>query len=62
MKKVFKAVVTIALLLAVVFLAGEWPENTTRAKVILCDGCALLTIIISSLYLRATGAFKKEGK
>ena len=60
MKKIINAIVTIVLLLAVVFLGGEWPETATRSHIILCDGGAFLLIAACSLYLRRVGAFKRE--
>lgn len=52
MKKIIKAIATIALLGALVFLGGEWPEDTPRNKVIRYDGGALVTVLICGLYLR----------
>ena len=62
MKKLFQAIATIALLCAVVFLGGEWSDDVSRAHVILCDGSAILLIAACSIYLRASGAFKKEAE
>lgn len=52
MKKFIKAIATIALLGALVFLGGEWPENTPRNKVVRYDAGALATVLVCGLYLR----------
>ena len=62
MKNILKAVATIILLGAVVFLGGTWPADATRAHILLCDGGAGLLIILCSAYLRWSGAFEKEGE
>lgn len=54
MRKILKPIATIALLCAVVFLGGEWPENTPRKKVVACDGVALTIVLASGLYLKKT--------
>lgn len=52
MKKFIKAIATIALLGALVFLGGEWPEDAPRGKVIRYDCGALATVLVCGLYLR----------
>lgn len=52
MKKIVNAIVTILLLCAVVFLGGEWPENTPRKKVLVADGIALCIVAAGGIYLR----------
>ena len=54
MKKILKSIATIALLCALVFLIGEWPEKTPRKKVITCDGVAFGIALASGLYLKKT--------
>ena len=54
MRKILKPIATVALLCAVVFLGGEWPENTPRKKVVACDGVALTIVLASGLYLKKT--------
>ena len=54
MKKIFKTLAAIVMLGAMCFLAGEWPENTPRKKVLAFDGGALATALISGLYLKKT--------
>lgn len=60
MKKALQSIATIALLGALIFLSGEWPENTEITKVLLCDGGALAVILGSGLYLKISGAYKAE--
>lgn len=52
MRKILKTIASILLLGAVMFLAGEWPDNTPRKKVVACDGGALATILVCGLYLK----------
>lgn len=52
MKKFIKAIASIVLLGALVFLGGEWPEDTPRNKVITYNGGALVTVLVCGLYLR----------
>lgn len=52
MKKFLKAIASIVLLSALVFLGGEWPEDAPRNKVLRYDGGALATVLICGLYLR----------
>ena len=52
MKKVLKSIATIALLGALTFLAGEWPEETPLKKVATYDGGALATALVCGLYLK----------
>jgi len=54
MKKIVNAIVTILLLCAVVFLGGEWPENTPRKKVLTYDGIAIATVALCGVYLKRT--------
>ena len=54
MKKIFKTLAAIVMLGAMCFLAGEWPENTPRKKVLAFDGGALITALVSGLYLKKT--------
>lgn len=54
MKKISRAFATVALLCAVCFLGGEWPEDTPRNKVIRCDGIALAVVFASGIYLKKT--------
>ena len=54
MKNVFKTIATIVCLLAIVFLAGEWPEDTPRRKVVTYDTAALATALVCGIYLRAS--------
>lgn len=60
MKKIIKAIASIALLGALTFLGGEWPEETPRNKVIRYDAGALVTILVCGLYLRKE--YEKEEK
>lgn len=54
MKKILKTIAAIALLGAVCFLGGEWPENTPREKVVKYDCGALATILACGVYLKKT--------
>lgn len=54
MEKILKPIATIALLCAMVFLGGEWPENTPRKKVIAYDGAAFGIIAVCGIYLKKT--------
>ena len=58
MKKILKPFATIALLCAMVFLAGEWPEDAPRKKVLTCDGVAFATMLVCGIYLKREN---KEG-
>ncbi len=59
MKKILQTIATAALLCAVCFLGGEWPENTPRKKVVTCDAIALAIVAASGLYLKKTGAYER---
>ena len=52
MKKFIKAIASIVLLGALVFLAGEWPEDTPRNKVVRYDCGAIATVLVCGLYLK----------
>ena len=52
MKKILNILATVALLCALVFLGGTWPEDTPRKKVLACDGIAFATMLATGLYLR----------
>lgn len=52
MKKILNIVTTIAVLCAMVFLGGEWPENTPRKKVIACDAAAFAVLAVGGVYLK----------
>jgi len=54
MRNIIKAIVTIICLCAVVFLAGEWPEDTPRKKVITYDASALAVALACGLYLKSS--------
>ena len=54
MKKILKAIVTIILLGGIVFLGGEWPEDTPRKRVLTCDSIALATVFACGFYLKKT--------
>lgn len=43
---------TIAVLCAMVFIGGEWPENTPRKKVIACDAAAFAVLAVGGVYLK----------
>ena len=60
MKKIARAIATVALLCSVCFLGGEWPEDTPRRKVITYDSCAFATMLACGLYLNK--AMKEEEK
>ena len=52
MRKISRRIATVVLLCAVVFLGGEWPEETPRRKVVTLDGAALATALVCGLYLK----------
>lgn len=52
MKKIMKTIATIVLLVGIVFLGGEWPENTPRKRVLTCDSIAIATVFACGLYLK----------
>ncbi len=52
MKKILRTTATVALLCAMVFLGGEWPDATPRKKVITCDAVALAIVAGCGLYLK----------
>ena len=54
MKKLLKSIATVAMLCAMCFLAGEWPEDTPRNKVLACDGGAMAVMLVCGLYLKKT--------
>lgn len=43
---------TIAVLCAMVFLGGEWPESTPRKKVLAADGIAITILAVGGFYLK----------
>lgn len=61
MKQILKAIATIALLGALVFLGGEWPEDTPRNKVVTYNAGALATVLVCGLYLKREYE-KEEGR
>ena len=52
MKRILKSIATILCLCAIVFLAGEWPEDTPRRKVVTFDASAIAVAVACGLYLR----------
>lgn len=54
MKKFTQVLSAIVCIGAVMFLAGEWPENTPISHVLLFDGGAIATIALTGLYLKKT--------
>lgn len=54
MKKILKSLATVAVLCAICFLGGEWPNDTPRKKVIAYDGAAFGIIAVCGLYLKKT--------
>lgn len=52
MKKFLRTTATVALLCAMVFLGGEWPEGTPRKKVITLDAIALAVVAGCGVYLK----------
>lgn len=52
MKKIFKTIAAILCIGAVMFLAGEWPEDTPRKKAVTCDVSALVVALATGLYLK----------
>lgn len=52
MNKILKSFATVVMLFAMVFLCGEWPEGTTRKKVITYDGTAFAVFAVCALYLK----------
>ena len=61
MKKIMRAIATIALLGGICFLGGEWPEDTPRAKVVRYDAGALAAVLVCGLYLNKTEE-KRDGR
>ncbi len=51
MKKIFTSLVTIAVIGAIAFLGGEWPENTPIKRVVACDIGAGIVIALGGFYL-----------
>ena len=56
MKQICKTIASVALLLSLCFLAGEWPDDTPRRKVITCDSIALAVVAGCGLYLKHSQA------
>lgn len=54
MKRISRTIAAVAILCAVCFLGGEWPEDAPRNKVIRCDGIALAVVFASGIYLKKT--------
>lgn len=52
MKKLLRTIATVAVLCAMVFLGGEWPENTPRKKVLTADGIAFVVLAVGGVYLK----------
>ena len=52
MKKIIKAIATILCIGSIAFLAGEWPEDTPRNKVVAHDASALAVVLATGLYLK----------
>ena len=52
MRKILNIIVTIALLCSMVFLGGEWPEDTPMKKVITCDAIAFVVMAGCGVYLK----------
>ncbi len=52
MKKIIKAIAAVLCIGSVMFLAGEWPEDTPRKKVVTCDASALVVALATGLYLK----------
>ena len=52
MKYILKTIATIIVLCGLVFLGGEWPEDTPRKRVLEYDGVAIATVLICGLYLK----------
>lgn len=52
MKKILNTLATIAVLCAMVFLGGEWPESTPRKKVLAADGIAIAVLAVGGYYLK----------
>ena len=52
MRKILNILATVALLCALVFLGGTWPEETPRKKVVTCDAVAVAVMLTCGLYLR----------
>ena len=51
MRKILNIFATTALLCAMVFLGGEWPEDTPIEKVLTFDGAALAIVAACGIYL-----------
>ena len=54
MKTILKTIAAILCLGSIMFLAGEWPEDTPRDKVVTCDASALVVALATGLYLKRT--------
>lgn len=52
MKKILNILATVAVLGAVVFLGGEWPDGTPLKKVIACDAAAFALLAAGGFYLK----------
>jgi hypothetical protein len=52
MRKILNILATVALLCAIVFLGGSWPEDTPLKVVLFRDGIAIAIMLASGLYLR----------
>lgn len=52
MKKILNTLAAIAVLCAMAFIGGEWPENTPRKKVITCDAVAIAVMAGCGIYLK----------
>lgn len=59
MRKILNILATVALLCAIVFIGGTWPEDTTLKKVLICDGIAFVVMLATGLYL---GREEKNGR
>lgn len=52
MRKILNILVTIVLLCSMVFLGGEWSENTPRKRVVACDAVAFVVMVGCGFYLK----------
>lgn len=52
MKKAINTLAAIAMLCAMVFLGGEWPDGTPRKKVITCDAIAIAIVAGCGIHLK----------
>ena len=52
MKKISRAIAAVAVLCAVCFLGGEWPEDTPRGKVVTYDAAAFAVLAVCGIYLK----------